>query len=191
MFWFQLVVVVALLAAVGWLAVGGGGHMSEPVPDRPDLALPTDRFIAAQDLDRVRFSVGVRGYRMDEVDDVLDRLAREVEVREQRIAELEGRLPDGASAGAAADGGVAEGDALYGGESADRELAAETAIAAGEGTLAAGDAATEVIEPAEIKPAIQPADEYATAAGPAPADQGAPTERPAENAPDLPPLPED
>lgn len=93
MYWLQLVVVVALLAAVGWLAIGGGGHMSEPEPDRPDLALPGEGLLAREDVDRVRFSVGARGYRMDEVDDVLDRLAQEIEMREQRIAELEGRAP--------------------------------------------------------------------------------------------------
>ncbi|HEY3870193.1 MAG TPA: DivIVA domain-containing protein [Actinocrinis sp.] len=95
MFWFQLVVIVALLAAVGWIAVGGGGHMSEPAPDRPDLALPENGLLDRDHVDRVRFSVGVRGYRMDEVDDVLDRLAHEIDLRERRIAELEGREPDG------------------------------------------------------------------------------------------------
>jgi DivIVA domain-containing protein len=99
MFWFQLVVIVALLAAVGWLAVGGGGHMSEPAPDRPDLALPRDGLLERRDVDQVRFSVGARGYRMDEVDDVLDRLAHEIEVRERRIAELEGRAPEGGEEG--------------------------------------------------------------------------------------------
>ena len=93
MYWLQLVVIVALLAAVGWLAIGGGGHMSEPMPDRPDLALPNEGMLERTHVDRVRFSVGARGYRMDEVDDVLDRLAREIEVREDRIAELEGRAP--------------------------------------------------------------------------------------------------
>jgi DivIVA domain-containing protein len=96
MYWLQLVVIVALLAAVGWLAIGGGGHMSEPMPDRPDLALPRDSMLARTDVDRVRFSVGARGYRMDEVDDVLDRLAREIQVREDRIAVLEGRAPESA-----------------------------------------------------------------------------------------------
>ena len=94
MYWLQLVVIVALLAAVGWLAIGGGGHMSEPVPDRPDLALPDEGLLARDDVDRVRFSVGARGYRMDEVDDVLDRLAHEIELRERRIAQLEGREPE-------------------------------------------------------------------------------------------------
>ena len=122
MFWFQLVVVVALLAAVGWLAVGGGGHMSEPVPDRPDLALPTEQFIAPRDLDQVRFTVGFRGYRMDQVDDVLDRLAREVEARDARIAELEGRTPGEVPA----EGGSNNGGSNNGGsgdvQSADGEL---------------------------------------------------------------------
>ena len=91
MFWFQLCVVVALLIAVGWVAVGGGGHMSPPTPDRPDPAVPDRGLLARGDVDKVRFSVGARGYRMDEVDDVLDRLAYEIDVRERRIAELEGR----------------------------------------------------------------------------------------------------
>ena len=41
------------------------------------------------DVDQVRFSVGLRGYRMDEVDDVLDRLAYDLEARDARISVLE------------------------------------------------------------------------------------------------------
>lgn len=121
MFWFQLVVIVALLAAVGWLAVGGGGHMSEPVADRPDLALPGDGLLGRSDVDRVRFSVGARGYRMDEVDDVLDRLAHEIDLRERRIAELEGRAPDEDGEESAADHAIAaptHGDDYAGDDSA-------------------------------------------------------------------------
>jgi DivIVA domain-containing protein len=91
MFWFQLAVVLVLLIAVGWIAVGGGGHMSAPVPDRPDPAVPETGLLGRGDVDKVRFSVGARGYRMDEVDDVLDRLAHEIDLRERRIAQLEGR----------------------------------------------------------------------------------------------------
>ena len=91
MFWFQLAVVLVLLIAVGWIAVGGGGHMSAPVPDRPDPAIPDAGLLGRGDVDKVRFSVGARGYRMDEVDDVLDRLAHEIDLRERRIAQLEGR----------------------------------------------------------------------------------------------------
>ena len=109
MFWFQLVVVIALIAGVGWVAMGAGGHMSEPEPDRPDLALPAQGLLERPDVDRVRFSVGARGYRMDEVDDVLDRLGYEIEVRERRIAELEGRPYEGPSADPASGAPFAEG----------------------------------------------------------------------------------
>jgi DivIVA domain-containing protein len=159
MFWFQLVVVVALLAAVGWLAVGGGGHMSEPEPDRPDLALPGDRFIGARDLDRVRFSVGVRGYRMDEVDDVLDRLAREVEVREQRIAELEGRAPGDQPTGVAAGDPVTEGVAFDGASVESASVEGESVVSATNesGALATADPLTSEFEdPAYVnQPASQ------------------------------------
>ena len=104
MFWVQLCVVVALLIAVGWVAVGGGGHMSGPTPDRPDPAVPETGLLVRDDVDKVRFSVGARGYRMDEVDDVLDRLAYEIEVRERRIAELEGHAPGGIEQDAAQTG---------------------------------------------------------------------------------------
>ena len=42
-------------------------------------------------MDALRFTVALRGYRMDEVDAVLDRLVGEIEVRDARIAELEQR----------------------------------------------------------------------------------------------------
>jgi DivIVA domain-containing protein len=153
MFWFQLVVIVALLAAVGWLAVGGGGHMSEPMQDRPDLALPHEGLLARSDVDRVRFSVGARGYRMDEVDDVLDRLAHEIDLREQRIAELEGRAPrpeEGEEGGAAADF-----------ESPDRGVSAAEGSAA-EGSFAGNGAASN---PASENASTDDSDAAASHAG--------------------------
>ncbi|HEX4792056.1 MAG TPA: DivIVA domain-containing protein [Actinospica sp.] len=116
MFWFQLVVVVLLLIAVGWIAVGGGGHMSPPTPDRPDPAVPETGLLGRGDVDKVRFSVGARGYRMDEVDDVLDRLAYEIDVRERRIAELEGHAP--------AEDGVAESAHAPAAEQAEEQIPA-------------------------------------------------------------------
>lgn len=134
MYWLQLVVIVALLAAVGWLAIGGGGHMSEPMPDRPDLALPNEGMLERTDVDRVRFSVGARGYRMDEVDDVLDRLAHEIETREQRIAELEGRAPrPAASPEAESEEELGE----PGSEAVEGETAAESGVV-GESETAVG-----------------------------------------------------
>jgi DivIVA domain-containing protein len=88
-----------LLAAIVVIAVGAllvvgrlGGELPETVPDRAPLALPDDRQLGRADVDGVKFAVGMRGYRMDEVDDVLDRLASEVSQRDARISDLEERL---------------------------------------------------------------------------------------------------
>jgi len=45
-------------------------------------------------VDGLRFSLALRGYRMDEVDDVLDRLVDELDRRGERISELEARLTE-------------------------------------------------------------------------------------------------
>ncbi len=87
-----LIAAIAVIAAVALLAVGRLGELPEVEPDRPPLALPDDRPLAREDVDSVRFAVGMRGYRMDEVDDVLDRLAAEVSERDARIEQLETRL---------------------------------------------------------------------------------------------------
>jgi DivIVA domain-containing protein len=87
-----LLAALAVVAVVAMLAVGRLGELPEVDPDRAPLALPPDRAMGREDVDSVRFAVGVRGYRMDEVDDVLDRLAVEVDARDARISELEARL---------------------------------------------------------------------------------------------------
>ncbi len=87
-----LLAAILVIGAGTMLAVGRLGELPDVEPDRAPLALPDDRPMARQDVDGVRFAVGMRGYRMDEVDDVLDRLAAEVDQRDARIAELESRL---------------------------------------------------------------------------------------------------
>ncbi len=83
---------IVLITVVALLAVGRLGELPGTTPDRAPLALPEDRPLAKADVDDVRFAVGLRGYRMDEVDEVLDRLADEVSTRDARIAELEARV---------------------------------------------------------------------------------------------------
>jgi DivIVA domain-containing protein len=82
---------VAVVTVVALLAVGRLGELPDVDPDRPPTAMPEDRPVESADVDAVRFTVGMRGYRMDEVDEVLDRLAAEVAARDERIAELESR----------------------------------------------------------------------------------------------------
>lgn len=87
-----MIAAITAVAVVALLAVGRLGELPEVDADRAPLALPVDRPMDRADVDGVRFAVGMRGYRMDEVDDVLDRLAAEVDQRDARISELESRL---------------------------------------------------------------------------------------------------
>ena len=67
------------LGGVALVAAGRGAPMAEVYDDRPDASVPATGPLAADDLRRVRFSLAFRGYRMSEVDALLDRLARERE----------------------------------------------------------------------------------------------------------------
>ncbi|MFE7611385.1 MULTISPECIES: DivIVA domain-containing protein [Streptomyces] len=104
MFWFLLIAMVVVVAAVTLVVLGGddGGGLRDAEPDRLYDPLPDDRPVVRADVDAVRIPLSVRGYRMSEVDDVLDRLGAELTERDARIAELEAAL---AGAHAAAMGG--------------------------------------------------------------------------------------
>jgi DivIVA domain-containing protein len=79
MTWFFAVLIVAVLGGIAVVAAGHGGSMAEVYDDRPDARVPADGPLTASDLRRVRFSTALRGYRMSEVDALLDRLAAEIE----------------------------------------------------------------------------------------------------------------
>jgi DivIVA domain-containing protein len=86
MTWLWVVLVLVVLGSTAAVAVGRGGAMARAYPDRREVRLPADRPVSASDLDDVRFSVVLRGYRMDEVDDVLSRIGRDLAEREERVA---------------------------------------------------------------------------------------------------------
>ena len=86
-----LLVLLAVIAAVAVVAAGKGGSLPDTEPDRsPRGVLPSGPVDRAA-VDGLRFTLAFRGYRMGEVDDVLDRLLDELDERDRRIAELEGR----------------------------------------------------------------------------------------------------
>lgn len=88
--WFIAAVAVAALGVAAMAAAGGMGEMSsEPVYDVYRQDLP-DSPLTADDLERVRFGVALRGYAMGQVDDLLERLGREIAERDARIAALTG-----------------------------------------------------------------------------------------------------
>ncbi|MGA8210780.1 MAG: DivIVA domain-containing protein [Nocardioidaceae bacterium] len=79
MSWFFAVVVVLVMGGVAVVAAGRGGSMTETFDDRPDARVPADGPLTARDLREVRFTTAFRGYRMAEVDALIDRLAAERE----------------------------------------------------------------------------------------------------------------
>ncbi len=132
MSFFLVFLAIVLVGAVAWASLGrrargGGGRplpvlldggFEQPPANLPPVLLPAGA--APEDVDRVRFSLGLRGYRMDQVDQVLDELRDQLAARQQEVEELRARLQayerqppvshggvdDGGSAGAP-DGGRA------------------------------------------------------------------------------------
>ncbi len=84
MTWLFAFVIVAVLGVVAVVAAGRGGSMAQTYDDRPDSRVPADGPLTSVDLRRVRLTTAFRGYRMSEVDALLDRLS----------AQLDGRSPE-------------------------------------------------------------------------------------------------
>lgn len=81
--------VVGGVAAVALGRVRGG--LEPPTSSLPQLDLPAGP-MRPDDVEEIRFSLGLRGYRMDQVDAVLDRLRGELAQRDQLIEGLRGQL---------------------------------------------------------------------------------------------------
>jgi DivIVA domain-containing protein len=91
-FWFMLIALVAVVAAVALAVLGDGGALRDSTPDRLQDRLPADRPVVRDDIDALRLPTAVRGYRMLDVDEVLDRLGAELAERDAYIAELTSNL---------------------------------------------------------------------------------------------------
>jgi DivIVA domain-containing protein len=89
-----IIVGVAVIAGVALLISGRWREgLPEVAPDaaRPAPAIPEEvGAVTVADIEQVRFEQSVRGYRMQDVDEVIDRLAREIEARDEEIARLRG-----------------------------------------------------------------------------------------------------
>jgi DivIVA domain-containing protein len=77
--WLFAVLIVLAMGGVALVAAGRGAPLAEVYDDRPDATVPAEGPVRADDLRRVRFSIALRGYRMSEVDALLDRLATQLE----------------------------------------------------------------------------------------------------------------
>ena len=95
-----LLFVVAVLVVGGLLFLGGSlllgrGETQPPADlDRSPVELPDDRPVAAEDIRALQISVAFRGYRMTEVDWLLDQFAQAFDERDEQIAALRRRLAE-------------------------------------------------------------------------------------------------
>jgi DivIVA domain-containing protein len=62
--------------------------MAPVLPEGTPVELPDDRLARGDDLRALKLSVALRGYRMDEVDWLLDRLSEQLDSRDREIARL-------------------------------------------------------------------------------------------------------
>ncbi|MCW2531912.1 MAG: cell division initiation protein DivIVA [Blastococcus sp.] len=93
-----VVFIVGVLVVGGLLFLGasvllGRGETQPPAElDRSPVELPDDRRVTADDVRALRISAAFRGYRMTEVDWLLDQFALVLEERDDEIAILTARL---------------------------------------------------------------------------------------------------
>jgi DivIVA domain-containing protein len=83
-----LLVVGGVLFLAASFAFGRGEEMAPVLPEGTPVELPEDRLARGDDLRALKLSVALRGYRMDEVDWLLDRLSEQVDSRDREIARL-------------------------------------------------------------------------------------------------------
>lgn len=82
----QIIALLAVAFGVALVAAGRGKGLAAAESDRPPLDLP--ELLVADQISEISFSLGVRGYRMDEVDLAMERIAATLAAREAEIAQL-------------------------------------------------------------------------------------------------------
>lgn len=117
MSFFLVFLAIVLVGAVAWAGLGRrsrgvagqplpallDGGFEQPPANLPPVLLPANA--APEDVDSLRFSLGLRGYRMDQVDQVLDDLRDQLTATRQEVEELRARLAAVEDEGAERGGG--------------------------------------------------------------------------------------
>jgi DivIVA domain-containing protein len=87
-----VLVVGALLFLLASVLLGRGETQPPAELDRSPVELPDDRPVVGDDIRALQMSVAFRGYRMTEVDWLLDQFAQALDDRDAEIAALRARL---------------------------------------------------------------------------------------------------
>ncbi|WP_138759070.1 DivIVA domain-containing protein [Modestobacter altitudinis] len=112
-----VVFVLGLLVVGGLLFLGaslllGRGETQPPAETgRSPVELPDDRPVVGDDVRALRVSVALRGYRMSEVDWLVDQLAQVLDERDAEIAQLRAATGRPAAGATAAPPALARADA--------------------------------------------------------------------------------
>ena len=118
MSYFLVFLAVALLGVTVFFGTGIGSKFrnrsavssvledgfDEPVASLPPVLLPAHP--KPSDVDHLRFALGLRGYRMDQVDQVLDELRDELAEKDAEIARLRAALGSVDSTGSRGSSGA-------------------------------------------------------------------------------------
>ena len=92
---FFVLLALGAVAVIALLAAGKIGQLNDPVVDRYRQDTPNAP-LAADDIANLRFATAIRGYRMDDVDEVLILLTETLRLREAQLAAL---APQGVESG--------------------------------------------------------------------------------------------
>lgn len=84
-------IVAGIVFGVVAFTLGRGPGLSEPQPDGVAEPLP-DHPLSAEDLERARFDVVLRGYRMDQVDALVSRAVHDLRQLQEYNVALEEEL---------------------------------------------------------------------------------------------------
>lgn len=112
MMWIALIVAVVLVAVTVAAVLGRvDGSLAEPTRALSYIPLPIDR-LTVDDLQALRLDTGLRGYRMEQVDEVIDRLAGEIAALREELAGVRAAQPAPDATAAAPDATAAAPEAL-------------------------------------------------------------------------------
>lgn len=91
MFVLMVLLIGVVVFGVAAVAAGQGGTLAPAAVDRAPWRAPEGP-LRAEDLTAVRFPSAIRGYRMDAVDEVLDRIAGELAAKDAELGDLHAEL---------------------------------------------------------------------------------------------------
>jgi DivIVA domain-containing protein len=85
-------VVAAIVFGVTVMVSGGDSGLTPVEPDGRSVPLPSDRPLGEEDVIRTKFDTAIRGYRMSQVDQALQRAAYDIGYKGELISVLEAEV---------------------------------------------------------------------------------------------------